>query len=258
MIGKVAISIAALEERTGEREGAAPAGRAVLRHKPHGVVAVFGPFNFPGHLPNGHIVPALLAGNAVVFKSSEQTPLVAQETVRCWEEAGLPAGVLNLVQGEKETGIALAASPEIDGLYFTGSSGVGAALHAQFAGQPQKVLALEMGGNNPLIVADVADIRAAVHHAVQSAFVTAGQRCTCARRLILIDGASADPFLSGAGRRDARDQGRTARRRPSALHRNADQQSRRRSRVGRPGDPDQRRRRGDSRGDAAAARPPVF
>ncbi|MDT9150908.1 aldehyde dehydrogenase family protein, partial [Escherichia coli] len=88
----------------------------VLRHKPHGVVAVFGPYNFPGHLPNGHIVPALLAGNAVVFKPSELTPKVAELTVKCWIEAGLPAGVLNLVQGARDTGVALASNDGIDGL----------------------------------------------------------------------------------------------------------------------------------------------
>ncbi|MGH8354720.1 MAG: aldehyde dehydrogenase family protein, partial [Pseudomonas sp.] len=96
MINKVAISIQSYRERTGEKSGPLADATAVLRHKPHGVVAVFGPYNFPGHLPNGHIVPALLAGNAVIFKPSELTPKVAELTVQCWIEAGLPAGVLNL------------------------------------------------------------------------------------------------------------------------------------------------------------------
>ena len=102
-----------------------PGGVAKLRHKPHGVVAVFGPYNFPGHLPNGHIVPALIAGNTIVFKPSDLTPLVAEETVKLWHQAGLPAGVLNLVQGKVETGKALASHPLIDGLFFTGSSNTG-------------------------------------------------------------------------------------------------------------------------------------
>lgn len=167
----------------------------MVRHRPHGVVAVFGPFNFPGHLPNGHIVPALLAGNTVVFKPSELTPLVAQKTVACWQAAGLPPGVINLIQGGRETGSSLAAHPAIDGLFFTGSPATGKALHRQFAGQPGKILALEMGGNNPLVVYGVSDLEAAAYHTIQSAFLSAGQRCTCARRLIVPEGAEGDRYI---------------------------------------------------------------
>lgn len=188
MVNKIAISVQSYCERTGEKSGPLGDATAVLRHKPHGVVAVFGPYNFPGHLPNGHIVPALLAGNVVLFKPSELTPKVAELTVNCWIEAGLPAGVLNLLQGGRETGIALAANPGIDGLFFTGSSRTGNALHQQFAGRPDKILALEMGGNNPLIVDQVQDIDAAVYTIIQSAFISAGQRCTCARRLLVPEG----------------------------------------------------------------------
>ena len=195
MVNKVAISIQSYRERTGEKSGPLGDATAVLRHKPHGVVAVFGPYNFPGHLPNGHIVPALLAGNAVVFKPSELTPKVAELTLKCWIEAGLPAGVLNLVQGARETGVALAANEGIDGLFFTGSSGTGNLLHSQFAGRPDKILALEMGGNNPLIVEQVADLDAAVYTIVQSAFISAGQRCTCARRLLVPRGEWGDSLL---------------------------------------------------------------
>ena len=196
MIGKIGISINAYHDRTGHSESDVPAGHAVLRHRPHGVVAVFGPYNFPGHLPNGHIVPALLAGNTVVFKPSELTPGVAELTARLWEKAGLPGGVLNLVQGAAITGKALSAHPGVDGLFFTGSSTVGHLLHRQFGGQPEKILALEMGGNNPLIVQDVANIDGAVHHALQSAFLSAGQRCTCARRLLVPEGEQGDRFLN--------------------------------------------------------------
>ncbi|HEY3596942.1 MAG TPA: succinylglutamate-semialdehyde dehydrogenase [Paraburkholderia sp.] len=195
MAAKVEISIQAYHERTGEKRAAIADGTAVLRHRPHGVVAVFGPYNFPGHLPNGHIVPALIAGNAVVFKPSELAPAVARATVEVWHEAGLPAGVLNLVQGEKETGIALANHRQIDGLFFTGSSDTGTLLHKQFGGRPEIVLALEMGGNNPLVVAPVADLDAAVHHTIQSAFLSAGQRCTCARRIFVPNGAFGDRFI---------------------------------------------------------------
>ncbi|MGE8361262.1 succinylglutamate-semialdehyde dehydrogenase [Pseudomonas sp.] len=196
MVNKVAISVQSYRERTGEKSGPLADATAVLRHKPHGVVAVFGPYNFPGHLPNGHIVPALLAGNAVVFKPSELTPKVAEFTVRCWEEAGLPTGVLNLLQGARTTGAALAAHPGIDGLFFTGSSRTGNLLHQQFAGRPDKILALEMGGNNPLLVDQVADIDAAVYTIIQSAFISAGQRCTCARRLLVPQGDWGDALLA--------------------------------------------------------------
>jgi succinylglutamic semialdehyde dehydrogenase len=195
MIGKIGISINAYHDRTGHSESDVAAGHAVLRHRPHGVVAVFGPYNFPGHLPNGHIVPALLAGNTVVFKPSELTPGVAEMTVRLWEKAGLPGGVLNLIQGAALTGKGVAAHPGVDGLFFTGSSTVGHLLHKQFGGQPEKILALEMGGNNPLIVQNVSDIDGAVHHALQSAFLSAGQRCTCARRLLVPEGGEGDRFL---------------------------------------------------------------
>lgn len=196
MVNKVAISVQSYRERTGEKSGPLADATAVLRHKPHGVVAVFGPYNFPGHLPNGHIVPALLAGNAVVFKPSELTPKVAEITVKCWVEAGLPSGVLNLVQGARETGVALAADNGIDGLFFTGSSRTGNLLHNQFAGRPDKILALEMGGNNPLVVDQVADVDAAVYTIIQSAFISAGQRCTCARRLLVPQGAWGDALLA--------------------------------------------------------------
>ena len=196
MAGKIDLSAKAYEERTGVVSKPAPAGtQAWLRHRPHGVVAVFGPYNFPGHLPNGHIVPALLAGNTVVFKPSEQTPMVAELTVKCWLNAGLPAGVINLVQGARETGIALANHNGIDGLFFTGSSSTGMLLHKQYAGRPDKILALEMGGNNPLIVSQVADTRAAVHEIIQSAYISAGQRCTCARRLYIPKGAQGDHLV---------------------------------------------------------------
>jgi succinylglutamic semialdehyde dehydrogenase len=195
MVGKINLSLTAHEDRTSQRENEMPGAVARLRHKPHGVVAVFGPFNFPGHLPNGHIVPALLAGNTLVFKPSEQTPRIGQKMVELWQNAGLPDGVLNLVQGARDTGIALSTHSDLDGLFFTGSSRTGALLHSEFAGHPEKILALEMGGNNPLIVTDISDLQGAVYHTLQSAFITAGQRCTCARRLIIPIGVEGDAFV---------------------------------------------------------------
>lgn len=195
MIGKVAISLRAYEQRTGESQTPMADGVASLRHRPHGVLAVFGPYNFPGHLPNGHIVPALIAGNSIVFKPSELTPWTAEETAKLWQQAGLPHGVLNVVQGGRETGEALAGHPEIDGLLFTGSANTGYHLHRQLAGAPEKILALEMGGNNALIIDHVEDVDAVVNLAIQSAFISAGQRCTCARRILVKQGAQGDAFI---------------------------------------------------------------
>lgn len=194
MIGKVDISIAAYDERTGVKSSDTAFGRAVLRHRPHGVMAVLGPFNFPGHLPNGHIVPALLAGDTVVFKPSEETPLTGELMVEAFKAASLPEGVINLVQGARETGAAL-LEQDIDGLLFTGSAQAGAVFRRKFADRPDVILALELGGNNPLVVWDASDAEAAASHIVQSAFITTGQRCSCARRLIVPEGAAGDAVV---------------------------------------------------------------
>ncbi len=194
MVAKVEVSVAAQAERAGEREAATAFGRAVLRHRPHGVMAVLGPFNFPGHLPNGHITPALLAGDTVVFKPSEETPLSGQRMVEALEAAGLPPGVVNLVQGGRETGAALLDQP-IDGLLFTGSAEAGAHFRRAFVDRPEVILALELGGDNPLIVWEDVDPQVAAAIVVQSAFVTTGQRCSCARRLIVPQGAAGDRIV---------------------------------------------------------------
>ncbi len=196
MIGKIDLSIKAYHERTGEHAVELSGGQRILRHRPHGVMAVFGPYNFPGHLPNGHIVPALIAGNTVVFKPSEQTPETAAMTLRLWQQAGLPDGVINLVQGARVTGETLAAHPEVNGILFTGSAYTGSAIQKALLKQPQKILALEMGGNNPLIVGSEIDLRSATWAILQSAFVSAGQRCTCARRLLVPTGIDGDALLN--------------------------------------------------------------
>ncbi|HRO31814.1 MAG TPA: succinylglutamate-semialdehyde dehydrogenase [Brevundimonas sp.] len=194
MIGKVDISIRAYDERTGERSAETGFGRAVLRHRPHGVAAVLGPFNFPGHLPNGHIVPALLAGDTVVFKPSEETPAIGQIMAEAFAAADLPTGVVNVVQGGRETGAAL-LDAGIDALMFTGSGAAGAHFRRKFADDPHVILALELGGNNPLVVWDAADAQAAAGIVLQSAFVTTGQRCSCARRLIVPEGPQGDAIV---------------------------------------------------------------
>jgi succinylglutamic semialdehyde dehydrogenase len=195
MIGKVEISIAAQAERAGSRSADMPFGRAVLRHKPHGVMAVLGPYNFPGHLPNGHIVPALLAGNAVLFKPSEEAPLTGQHLAQALRDAGVPEGVFALVQGGRDQGAALIAA-DIDGLLFTGAAATGAHFRRATVDRPHLILALELGGNNPLIAWGDAEASAAA--IVQSAFITTGQRCSCARRLIVPEGVAGNMIVEAA------------------------------------------------------------
>ncbi|TZG28604.1 succinylglutamate-semialdehyde dehydrogenase [Sphingomonas montanisoli] len=186
MIGKVEVSIAAQAERAGTREATTGFGRAVLRHKPHGVMAVLGPYNFPGHLPNGHIIPALLAGNAVIFKPSEECPLTGKTMARLLHVAGVPDDIFQIVQGGRDQGAAL-IDADIDGLLFTGAASTGAHFRRATVDRPHLILALELGGNNPLIAWGDGDSSAAA--IVQSAFVTTGQRCSCARRLIVPEGS---------------------------------------------------------------------
>jgi len=194
MKAKIGISEKAQVERAGTKYQEAAFGSMHLRHRPHGVMGVFGPFNFPGHLPNGHIVPALLAGNTAVFKPSEQAPSVAAIMVEAFEAAGLPEGVLNVVHGTREAGGAL-LNADISGLLFTGSAKTGTFFHKHFGGRPDVILALEMGGNNPLIIWEPAEVEAAADIAAQSAFLTTGQRCSCARRVILPEGEFGDAVV---------------------------------------------------------------
>lgn len=196
MINKVSISIDAYSKRCLEITEEIPSAMLMTRHRPHGVLAVLGPYNFPGHLPNGHIVPALLAGNCVILKPSELTPKVAEEMLKIWSEAELPAGVIQLVQGGRSVGEALVQHPNIQGVLFTGSYSTGQFLASLFANQPSKILALEMGGNNPLIIGDITNIPAAAYIAMQSAYLTSGQRCTCARRIIIPNSSVGEKFVT--------------------------------------------------------------
>jgi succinylglutamic semialdehyde dehydrogenase len=195
MIAKVAISIDAYHDRCGTKSQQLAGATGSTRYRPHGVLAIFGPFNMPGHLPNGHLIPALLAGNTIVLKPSEKTPLSGRAIAEACLAAKLPPGVVNLVQGGPETGAALAKQKNLNGILFTGSSHTGRALSKLLAEETGKILALEMGGNNPLVVHEVADLDAATIAILQSAFITAGQRCSCARRLILVRGPQADALV---------------------------------------------------------------
>ncbi len=190
--GKVDISLKSYDDRTGTSSTPTAFGRADLQHRPHGVMAVLGPYNFPAHLPNGQIIPALIAGNTVVFKPSEQCPAVGEFLMGLYAQAGFPPGVINMVQGARDTGAAVLDHPDVDGVLFTGAAGTGKFIHEKFGGRPEIVLALELGGNNPLLLWDVADTNAAASIIVQSAFITSGQRCTCARRILLPEGKQGD------------------------------------------------------------------
>jgi len=189
VLARVDAAIAAYGERTGQRRLEGNLGvRSALRHKPHGVLAVIGQSSFPVQQAADHVIPALLAGNAVVLKPSEHSPAAARALIATLVEAGVPEGVARWLPGGPETGRALAADPGIDGLLFSGSTPVGLGLARQFAEMPGRMLTLAMGGNNPIVVWDAADLHAAAVIIVQSAFLSAGQRCSAARRLIVRDG----------------------------------------------------------------------
>ena len=188
VINKVDISVTAYAERTGQKKlDSALGGTAAVRHKPHGVMVVLGPYNFPAHLPNGHIVPALIAGNVVIFKPSEKTPAVGELLMECFNKAGISAAVAQFFVGGPQEGKALVAHPGVDGVLFTGSAQAGIAINKRLATNPGKIVALEMGGNNPLVVTDTPLVTDAAVLIVKSAFTTSGQRCTAARRLIIVD-----------------------------------------------------------------------
>lgn len=195
-IAKVLISKMAFETRTGTHLIEDKPSPLSTRFFPHGAIAVLGPFNFPLHLPFGHIAPAILAGNTIVFKPSEHTPATGAALVRLLEEAGLPKGVVNLVHGGRTTGKALASHPDIAGLFFTGSYQAGKSLSTLFGKTPEKILALELGGNNPLVYFGAKNTRAAALNAVQSCFLSTGQRCTAARRLIVVKEGPYETFLN--------------------------------------------------------------
>ena len=256
VIAKVEISVSAYAERTGQRKlDSALQGTAAVRHKPHGVMAVLGPYNFPAHLPNGHIVPALIAGNVVIFKPSEKTPAIGEFLLGCFHRAGISAAVVQLLVGGPEEGKALVAHDGIDGVLFTGSAQVGIAINRKLAANPGKIVALEMGGNNPIVLWDTPKIADAAMLIVQSAFTSAGQRCTAARRLI-VKSSLYDQAIDEVKRLIGADRDRRAVRRAGAVHGPGDRRA-----GGRPADrelplPDVARRQAD-RAHAPPARGPA-
>ncbi|PIS11999.1 MAG: succinylglutamate-semialdehyde dehydrogenase [Bdellovibrio sp. CG10_big_fil_rev_8_21_14_0_10_47_8] len=164
---------------------ALPQVDGVIRHKPRGVMAVIGPFNFPAHLPNGHIIPALAAGNTVVFKPSEQTPYVGQMMAKAFEKSEFPEGVFNMIQGDGETGRKIVIHDKVDGILFTGSYEVGLKIKQETMAHYWKLLALEMGGKNATVVWADADMDKAIYETLVGAYMTSGQRCSCTSRVIV-------------------------------------------------------------------------
>ncbi len=189
-IAKVETTIAAYRQRRSDWQAGTADGQQAVWYRPLGPVLVLGPYNFPAHLPGGQIIPALLAGNTVVFKPSELAPAVGRWLVDQWRAAGLPAGVLNLIQGDATVARQAIDDNRVRGVFFTGGRTAGTAIHRQLAGRPEVLLALEMGGNNPLVVVDPPNAEDAAEVIIQSAFASSGQRCTCTRRLILVEGAA--------------------------------------------------------------------
>lgn len=168
--------------------------RSVTKFKPHGVVAIIGPYNFPGHMPNGHIMAALLAGNTVILKPSEKVPFTSEKIMELWEKANLPKGVINMVQGDKDAGEKLCLNDGVNGVFFTGSKKAGFRIEELCL--HKKICVLEMGGNSPFIVWDTSNIDSAVITTIQSSFITSGQRCSTARRLIVPNNEFGNKFLN--------------------------------------------------------------
>ncbi|MGE3760064.1 MAG: aldehyde dehydrogenase family protein, partial [Pseudobdellovibrionaceae bacterium] len=168
-------------------QNALPGVEGVVRFRSRGVMAVLGPFNFPAHLPNGHIVPSLLMGNTIVFKPSEQTPAVGQLYAKLVEKAELPPGVFNLVQGDGEGGRRLVLNENVDGILFTGSYDVGLRIKQETLTHYWKIVALEMGGKNTTVVWNDADMDKAIYESIVGAYMSTGQRCACTSRIVVHD-----------------------------------------------------------------------
>lgn len=189
MVNKIDITLNESMKMVAEHRiaNALPGIDGIVRFKPRGVMAVIGPFNFPGHLPNGHIIPALAAGNTVVFKPADRTPAVGQFMAELYQKAELPPGVFNLVQGQGETGKRLCGHEHVDGVLFTGSYEVGLKIKQDTLNHFWKILALEMGGKNATLIWDDCDMEKTVYETVIGAFLTTGQRCSGTSRVIVHD-----------------------------------------------------------------------
>ena len=191
-IAKVELSIQALQERRSEQSVESDSVTRTIRYAPLGVTLVLGPFNFPLHLPGGQIIPALLAGNSVVFKPSDQATAVGIFIAEAWKQAGLPEDVLQVIVGGVKPAVAAIDAPETSAVFLTGGRSAGRAIHRQLSGRPEVLLALELGGNNPIVIEKDVDPESCGRVVSFSAFISSGQRCTCARRAIFIESENTD------------------------------------------------------------------
>ena len=183
-VGKIDITLGEAYERVSDVHPAGLTG-GFWTYRPHGVMAVVGPYNFPIHLANGHIIAALMTGNTVVFKPSSVTPWVGQVYTEALHEAGFPPGVFNLLPMTRAAGDALVSHPLVRGILFTGSWAVGLHFKKLTLEDPHKILALEMGGKNSVIVADDAHLEQTISELLTGAYLTTGQRCTGTARVII-------------------------------------------------------------------------
>ena len=186
-IAKVDNAIDAIRRRRWRSSEGTGATHSTIRYKPLGMMVVLGPYNLPLHLPGAHVVPALLAGNTILLKPSEKAPAVGDWMLRAWQSTDPPPGVLECIHGAIDQAKWAVGTSKTAGVLFTGSFAAGRQLHQQLAGRPECLLVLEMGGNNPLVVDRITSRQAAIANIIQSAYITSGQRCTCARRLIVIN-----------------------------------------------------------------------
>ena len=200
VVARVETSVRAYAERCAQRKhDNGLSGTLAVRHKPHGIIAVITPFSQPAQVAVGHIFPALIGGNVVVFKPSEKAIATGQMLAACATKAGLPADVVQLLAGGPAQGLALATHDGVNGVLFSGSAQVGMTLARKLASRPDKLFSMEAGGNNPLVVWDTPLIQDAAVLIVQSAFGSAGQRCTTARRLI-VKSSLYDPVVTAVKR----------------------------------------------------------
>lgn len=183
----------ALRLRGDSQRSVRPGVDVLVDREPIGVVAAVTPWNFPIAIPAWKTAPALAYGNCVVLKPSEVAPGLALKIFEFLHDAGAPKGVCNLVVGGRETGQALLSDPGLDAVSFTGSQAVGESIRTEAAARGLRVQT-EMGGKNPLVVMDDADLDAAVNCAVQGAYFSTGQRCTASSRII-VHKAIHDQFL---------------------------------------------------------------
>ncbi|GAA0658872.1 aldehyde dehydrogenase family protein [Salarchaeum japonicum] len=162
-----------------------PSKDAYMRRKPRGTVGCITPWNFPVAIPFWHMAVSLVEGNTVVWKPAEQTPWCGQIIAEMFEDAGIPDGVFNMVQGFGDAGARIVDDDGIDTVLFTGSAEVGHEIASKVGGEPGKLAACEMGGKNGIVITEKADLDVAVHSAVMSSFKTTGQRCVSSERLVV-------------------------------------------------------------------------